>query len=399
MAIRRLIFAAAMATLLLALGGCATLVANEIVDASNGGHPTRMPGIHGKIARAFYSLELRVPVGPPPASLQAAIVEPRDYGFSIGAKDIGGWRIGHWRVQNAPAIAFRDFHPRKPFLQRLRAGLAREPACRPSGTVILLPGGSTRKEAFLGYALDLANHGYRAILVDLPGQGDSSGRYLTYGIVGQRYIIRLIRALAARNLIERPLAIVGLSEGAVVALDVAAADPDIDAVIAVEPFTDIRLAVRELSHDDHPIISDLVENRQTIGKALKIGSGKIGANLAAADPGSRVGQIRAPVLYIVGQIDNVAPAAGVRKLAARTPESRFVELPKYSHDGLYYAGIAAVAPLMLEELGRVAGAPRDPACLRGPVDAPAKARYRLAWTTRYQLGNVSMRPQPIKTHE
>ncbi|HEX5314370.1 MAG TPA: hypothetical protein VFX38_05635, partial [Gammaproteobacteria bacterium] len=179
-----------VAASVLALGGCvsAGTVADKIVGAPNGGHPAAYPGAMGKIARAFYSARYSIPVGPPPATLAFAIVEPRNYGFSAAEKPgkTKSTRVFEWQVANAPAAAFADYHidSMDEFAERISRGLARAPLCQPpAGTVILLPGWGEQKETLLGYALDFANHGYRVILVDLRGQGASSGDYVSFGLV------------------------------------------------------------------------------------------------------------------------------------------------------------------------------------------------------------------------
>src|SRR5699024_8427436 len=106
----------------------------------------------------------------------------------------------------------------------LQKAIPKLAVCRATGTVILLPGWGETKETLLGYALDFANHGYRVVLVDLRGQGQSSGNYVTYGLIEHRDISQLVTALYQRKLVAGKLALVGISEGATIALDTAAAD-------------------------------------------------------------------------------------------------------------------------------------------------------------------------------
>ncbi|MGH8160796.1 MAG: alpha/beta hydrolase [Gammaproteobacteria bacterium] len=266
--------------------------------------------------------------------------------------------------------------------------------CRPAGTVILLPGWGERKETLLGFALDLANHGYRVVLVDLRGQGDSSGQYITYGRIEHHDIAQLISALYARKFIAGKIALVGLSEGASIALDTAASDRRVSAVVAVSPFVSLTTAIREVGNDYAPLLSDLVSNGK-ITRALVIADKKTGVKLADAGPKRRVGDIRAPVLYVAGGSDNIAPVPQVQQLATLTPHARFVELPGYPHMGLYL-DVASVAPLMLETLRKTLGASGDNECLHGPLDALQGARYRLTWVSKFRLGNASANPKPRK---
>lgn len=338
-----------------------------------------------------------MPVGPPPAQLDAAIIEPRDYGFRTSAKTSGGIVVSKWSVQSAPTAAFKNFSPNESFLKRLQTDLSRLPICRPAGTVILLPGWGERKETLLGYALDLASHGYRVVLVDLRGQGDSSGKYITYGLIEHRDISQLVSALYARKLVAGKIALIGLSEGATIALDTAASDKRISAVVAVSPFVSLPTAIRGVGDDYAPLLSDLVSNDK-IANALVIADKKTGVNLADSNPMMRVADIRAPVLYIAGGSDNISPAAKVRQLAAQTPHARFVALPEYPHMGLYL-DVANIAPLMLDTLRRVLGPANDKSCLDRALDAPQGARYRLTWVSKFRLGNASANPKPRKIRD
>ncbi len=362
----------------LVLGGCisAGYVADKIVNAPNGGHPKPAPGFLGKVSRAFYSEQYAIPVGPPPAKLAFAVIEPRNYGFSAIAK----WKkkpkslVLEWRIHNARIDLPKDMSSAEVarYLQHmLQKAVPKLPICRATGTVILLPGWGESKETLLGYALDFANHGYRVILVDLRGQGESSGKYVTYGLVEHRDVTQLISALYARKLVIGRLALVGFSEGATIALDTAANDVRVGAVVAVAPFVNLKTAIRGVGHDFMPSLSKMV-SRQKLDEALKIADKKTGLNLADSNPDLRVANIRAPVLYVAGGKDDISPAAAVRSLAGKTPQARFLEVPGYPHIGLYF-GVAAVGPPALDALAGALSPSPDTACLKTPL--PKDVRY------------------------
>ena len=378
-----------LAVAMLALGGCisANTVSKLIVEPPNGGHPKPYPGSIGKLARTLYTQQFKVTVGPPPATLSAAIIAPRNYGFSATDKPKGnaGLRSTQWRFANAPQSALKhDTISEAGLLMRIRRNLRKLPYCTPTGTVIILPGWSIAKEFRLGYALDFANHGYRVVLVDLRGQGDSSGRYVSFGLIEHEDITQLITALEARGLIAGKLALFGISEGAVIALDTAAEDPRVDAVIAVAPFTSFTTAIRGVGNDFLPLLSDLI-SRQKLKQGLKLADKRTGLNLAASDPRQRVAHIRAPVLYIAGGDDNIAPPNGVKSLAAATPHARYIELARYTHLDLAFA-TGRVAPLALQALHNTLGKSTDSSCLHGPLNASKQERYGFTVTLQYKLG-------------
>lgn len=374
---------------LFGLGGCvsAGTVSHLITTPPNDGHPKPYPGLIGKMARAVYTQQFKVTVGPPPATLSAAIIAPRNYGFST--HDRSGWtaeqRITTWRFGNAPHKAVEQDHPSDTeFMARLRRSMRHLPYCTPVGTVIVLPGWGIAKELRIGSALDFANHGYRVVLVDLRGQGDSSGKFVTFGLIEHEDITQLITALEARGLIVGKLALFGISEGAVTALDTAAEDPRVDSVIAVAPFTSFAAAVRGIGTDFAPTLS-LFISRRKLDQALQLADKRTGLNLANADPLPRVSHIQAPVLYISGSDDNIAPPAGVKALVAATPHPRYIELARYTHLALAMA-IGRVAPLALKQLQKTLGKSDESKCLHGPLNASKQNRYAFTVTLKYTLG-------------
>ena len=379
---------------MLALGGCisAGVVSHIIADAPNGGHPRPYPGRLGKIVRSFYSERFKVAVGPPPATLSAAIVAPRNYHFRIDVRPgpKPGTRIMHWQVGTATSgetgIFKASAAQAKRKLRQMRTALAHLPYCAPAGTVIILPGWGTPKAWRIGSALDFASHGYRVVLVDLRGQGDSNGKYVTYGLVEHEDVTQLITALEARGLVSGKLALFGISEGAVTALDTAAEDPRVDGVVAVAPFTSFFTAMRGIGNDFVPLLSDIISNHE-LHEALRLADKRTHQNLADSDPQPRVHEIHAPVLYIAGEDDDVAPASGVASLAAATPHAQFVELPRYTHmDSAEATG--RIAPLALQALQSWLGRSRDPTCQYGRTDRPRTDRYVLSITLAYTLGKA-----------
>lgn len=392
MSFNRHLLPAALAAAVLTLGGCisAGTVSHLITDAPNGGHPEPFPGVMGKIARSFYSEQFKVTVGPPAATLSAAIIAPRNYDFSVSDQpgDEPDQRVVKWRVgpehKHTRAVDKLDGRQVDRMLHNLQAALAQLPYCTPAGTIIILPGWGVSKEMRLGSALDFANHGYRVVLVDLRGQGDSSGKHIGYGLIEHQDIIQLITALEARGMIAGRLALFGVSVGAVTALDTAAADSRVDAVVAVAPFTSFATAARGVGNDFAPLLSDLV-SKQKLDKAIRLADKRTGLRLAAADPLPRVHRIRAKVLYVAGGDDDIAPADGVRALAAATPDARYVEFDRHTHMDTALA-IDRLVPHALATLHETLGASPDPGCLKRPLPAALAKHYEFTVSVKYRLG-------------
>jgi alpha-beta hydrolase superfamily lysophospholipase len=119
-----------------------------------------------------------------------------------------------------------------------------DPPQRPRGTVLLLHGIRDSKLHLVDAARRHAARGLRAVAVDSRGHGESSGRYLTYGVEESRDLVALVDQLERRALLVRPLAVVGTSYGAATALQFAAIDARADKVVALAPFASLRQVVR-----------------------------------------------------------------------------------------------------------------------------------------------------------
>jgi pimeloyl-ACP methyl ester carboxylesterase len=392
MTARRLAGGLAIAAAALALGGCVSAndVAHMIVAAPNKQQKSTFPNLLDKMAGEFYTEQFKVRVGPPRAALAVAVIAPRNYGFSASAQ----WKqkrkalVLKWRIhgnmsetradksKNKSAGTLTGKKAWRAMHRMFAAAIPKLPVCRATGTVILLPGWGEMKSTLLGYALDFASRGYRVVLVDLRGQGESSGNYITYGLIEHRDISQLISALYQRRLIAGKLALVGFSEGATIALDTAAADPRVDGVAAIAPFVNLKRAIRATATSFMPNMSKMV-SKQKLTHALAIADHMVGRNLADANPTSRVAAIRAPVLYVAGAKDKISPVVEVKKLAKHTRNAKFVEIPRYPHIAIYF-GVAAVAPPVLATLEKALGPVRDPACLAKPP--PKNARYDFPFT-------------------
>ena len=113
--------------------------------------------------------QLRVNVGPPPASLSVWIIEPT----------------------TRPEM--RDTPPR--------------------GTLLVLHGIQDQKTSMLNTAKSLATRGYRAVLVDSRAHGRSSGQWVTYGAIESRDLVQLLDALQQQQLLVKPVGAFGVSLG------------------------------------------------------------------------------------------------------------------------------------------------------------------------------------------
>ncbi|MEY2934290.1 MAG: hypothetical protein RL033_5039, partial [Pseudomonadota bacterium] len=100
-----------------------------------------------------------------------------------------------------------------------------EPRQQPArGSIVLLHGVRQDRRSLSALGAAFSDAGYRSILIDLRGHGESSGRYLTYGSVEPGDVSSVLDDVAARGDVLGPVGAFGFSYGAAVALDLGARD-------------------------------------------------------------------------------------------------------------------------------------------------------------------------------
>ena len=125
----------------------------------------------------------------------------------------------------------------------LRGWKVRAP--HPSGDwVIAFHGVGDNRIGVLDHAIVLLSAGYNLVMMDARAHGESGGAMATYGWVERHDTQSIVDALETS---ERPrhLFALGESMGAGIALQSAAVEPRIEAVVAEAPFANLR----EASHD------------------------------------------------------------------------------------------------------------------------------------------------------
>ena len=113
-------------------------------------------------------------------------------------------------------------------------------AANPNGKwVLLLHGRSQNRLSMLGYAKFLLSSGFSVVMMDARAHGESGGTISTYGHVERYDVIAVMDALTASEPVEHAYAL-GESMGAAVALQAAAVDPRIEAVVAEGAFRNLH---------------------------------------------------------------------------------------------------------------------------------------------------------------
>jgi alpha-beta hydrolase superfamily lysophospholipase len=199
------------------------------------------------------------------------------------------------------------------------------------GIIVLLHGRKGRKEDLLPVAERFAAAGFRSVIPDLPAHGESSIATLKFATD------RSESALAARVLAEarkefglphEPAGLWGISMGGAYAVRAAAVSPRLwRSLIVVNSFDDLDGVVHDrLAHWVGPLAP-------TAGGTLeRIVQARSGTQLAQVCPREWAADVRAPVLVVHGERDEVVDIARAQRLYdAFGPDKRFVTVPGAKH--------------------------------------------------------------------
>lgn len=184
--------------------------------------------------------------------------------------------------------------------------------------VICVHGLGGNRAQFLEEAAFLYDKKYGVLLLDLRNHGESEGDKTTLGWYETKDIAAAAAYIRQREGADAAVAAFGHSMGAATAILAAAQLPEIDAVIAVSPFTsvedNISEGVRSLTGLDPRFFAPLV---------LFFGQRQAGVNISAVRPIDVIASISPrPVLLIHGAKDETLPARNSYQLyeAARDPK-------------------------------------------------------------------------------
>ncbi|HVB86077.1 MAG TPA: alpha/beta hydrolase [Candidatus Dormibacteraeota bacterium] len=218
----------------------------------------------------------------------------------------------------------QDFAVRAPDGTILRGWIIKPP--HPNGDWILLFHGiSDNRTGTLGPAQFLLGRGYSLVMMDLRAQGQSGGSMVTYGWKEKYDTISITNALYSTENVRR-LGALGVSLGAAVALQSAAVDSRIEAVVAEDPFASLR----EVSYDYaglhiSPLLGETIFRPATIAALYRLG--KVGGfSPDDVSPEKAVAARAFPILLICGTRDRTVPCRHARMIyrAARGPKQLWV---------------------------------------------------------------------------
>lgn len=315
---RRIVFVSALALLMLVASGCgmSRLAANQIITAPNHQHPTYPDDYYarwwtnflaGKSSNSLRSMT--IPVGPPAAKLKAVALLPGDYGWKFVTK-----MATNKNVKSLYLNAERDTnHTFTPLPQ---------PA-----TIVLLHGYTLTKESMLPWAFVFAQAGYRVVMIDLRGHGQSTGQWIGFGKYETEDLKQALDYLIAQQLCDERVGVLGLSYGATMALHWAAHDPRVRAVATIAPY----------NHPDDAIVRFVAMTRIPVPqKSVRAAAATVATKLDlkwnewSAETAMR--KIQCPVFLISGEKDPICQRDDIEALKrAATCSTKSLEIAGADH--------------------------------------------------------------------
>ena len=189
------------------------------------------------------------------------------------------------------------------------------------GTVVYLHGVADNRASSIGIADHFVPMGFDVVAYDSRAHGDSGGDACTYGFYEKQDLARVLDHLP-----RGPIVVMGTSMGAAVALQAAAEDPRIAAVVSIATFSDLRTAAVERA----PFIA----SRRNLEDAFRLAEDTAHFRVDEVSPMAAAARIHVPVLLIHGDHDQETPPAhSVRVLAALHEPKRLIVIPGGGHRG------------------------------------------------------------------
>lgn len=309
--------------------GCGGFAARRIAQA-----PNRYPSWlapHARVLLAFdQNISSNLPsqyvkVGPPEAQLRYRVMPAADFKLELSSTN--------WSEQGERKFQF-NFRSEWP-------GQTNEFTTTPRGTVVLLHGYGLADYAMFPWALRLAQDGWRCVLVDLRGHGKSTGKQISFGVHEQRDLSQLLDKLENELGLTSPIALVGVSYGASLALRWKASDARVGPTVAIAPYGVLSNAVMNICREYAPCLP-LAFPRAGMKNLPEL----LNVEPAELDPVAVMRRHPVKSLLIVGTHDMVTPPQNVQTLRKMLePDSKMVLVLRATHETVAYQ-FKEVAPLV-----------------------------------------------------
>ena len=257
-------------------------------------------------------------------------------GTSIGGGILHPMRLNQMRLEGTQAMLARTGAAKEDFMVaaadgvQLRGWKVRPPA--PNGDwVLLYHGVSDNRTGDIGHAEILLRRGYSLVMMDSRAHGESGGDMATYGWKERHDTVAVTNALYSSEKV-RHLYALGVSMGAAIALQSAAIEPRIEAVVAEAPFANLR----EVSYDYAGLHAGSWLGKSLFRPASLAAMHSVekegGFKPENVSPEEAVAERSFPVLLICGTRDSTIPCRHSRRIyKAATGPKEFWVVPRAGH--------------------------------------------------------------------
>jgi len=175
-----------------------------------------------------------------------------------------------------------------------------EPLLERQKVLVLLHGWGRNKNSLLSYGLAFAQQGYRVIIPDLRGHGNSTGDWVSFGAEEGRDISALMDELNINK-----YDVVGFSLGASAGLHIASFDERVNQLVVVAPMHSLAQTIPKFARQSPGWLGAIVVNRQE--NALALVNDLSGFDYEkTSDSITPAKLITNPVLFVYGSIDKMS---------------------------------------------------------------------------------------------
>jgi uncharacterized protein len=195
-----------------------------------------------------------------------------------------------------------------------------EAAMARRGTIVYLHGVADNRSSSAGVIERFTSRGFDVVAYDSRAHGESDGDTCTYGFFEKDDLHRILDTVGSG-----PIVLIGTSLGGAVALQEAAHDPRVTAVVAAETFSDLRTVATERA--------PVVFTSGIIARAFRVAEQQGGFSVDDVSPVAAAAHIRIAVLLIHGAVDSdTRPDHSRRVLAALKGPKRLILVPGAHHN-------------------------------------------------------------------